>query len=378
MKITGMESFFVAPRWHFLKVTTDEGIVGWGEPIVESRARTVAEACRELGRLIIGQDPLRIEYLYNLMYKNSFYRGGPVLSSAISGIEQALWDIKGKYYNMPVYEMLGGRVRDKIRMYAHAGGATVEEYAAAVKDRADKGFTAIKSSFGEKEIVSVFRSHAYYDMCAARMEAARKVAPQVEIAIDLHGQHNPYASIQVIEAIAKYHPMFVEEPATPENMSIIADIAKKTGVPIAAGERLFTRFGFREAFELHAIAVAQPDLCHCGGILEAKKIAAMAETYFIQVAPHNPLGPISLAACLQVDACTQNFLCQEHPTHPEKWDLGEGYLKKPFVIENGYIAVPDGPGLGIEVDEDVVRERQNEGTWDSPVWTLTDGTPAEW
>ena len=160
MKITGMESFFVAPRWHFLKVTTDEGIVGWGEPIVESRARTVAEACRELGRLIIGQDPLRIEYLYNLMYKNSFYRGGPVLSSAISGIEQALWDIKGKYYNMPVYEMLGGRVRDKIRMYAHAGGATVEEYAAAVKDRADKGFTAIKSSFGEKEMVSVFRSHS--------------------------------------------------------------------------------------------------------------------------------------------------------------------------------------------------------------------------
>ena len=378
MKITAMESFFVAPRWHFLKVSTDEGIVGWGEPVVESRARTVAEACKELSRFLIGQDPLRIEYLYNVMYKNSFYRGGPVLSSAISGIEQALWDIKGKYYNMPVYEMLGGRVRDKIRMYAHAGGSTPEEFAQSCKRCSDAGFTAIKTGFSEREMISVFRSHSYYEACEAKMRAARETCKDIDIAIDLPGEHNPYSSIQVIEAIAKYHPMFVEEPATPENMTIIADIAKKTGVPIAAGERLFTRFGFREAFEQHAIAVAQPDLCHCGGILEAKKIAAMAETYFIQVAPHNPLGPISLAACLQVDACTQNFLCQEHPTHKEKWDLGEGYLKTPFVIKDGYIDVPKGPGLGIEVNEDVVRERQNEGTWDSPIWNLTDGTPAEW
>ena len=378
MKIIGMESFFVSPRWHFLKITTDEGITGWGEPVVESRAQTVATACRELFRVLIGQDPMRIEYLYNLMYKNSFYRGGPVLSSAISGIEQALWDIKGKYYNMPVYEMLGGRVRDKIRMYAHAGGKTPEEFAASVKLRAEQGFTAVKSGFSEPNMVSTMRNHTYYKRCAEFMAAAREVSGEIDIAIDLHGQHNPYASIQVIEAIAPYHPMFVEEPATPENMAVIAEIARKTSVPIAAGERLFTRFGFREALELRALAIIQPDLCHCGGILEAKKIAAMAETYFVQVAPHNPLGPISLAACLQVDACTQNFLCQEHPTHAEQWDLGKGYLKTPFEIIDGYIAVPKGPGLGIEVDEDIIRERQNAGDWDSPIWHLTDGTVAEW
>jgi len=378
MKITAMESFFVAPRWHFLKISTDEGIVGWGEPIVESRAQTVATACQELARKLIGMDPLRIEYLYNFMYKNSFYRGGPILSSAISGIEQALWDIKGKYYNMPVYEMLGGRVRDKIRMYAHIRGNTPEEFAASVKSKGELGFTAVKGGFSEPNVVSAFRSHRYYQHCADCMAAARAVNSEIDIAIDLHGQHNPYASIQVIEAIAPYHPMFVEEPATPENMAVIAEIARKTGVPIASGERLFTRFGFREAFELRALAVIQPDLCHCGGILEAKKIAAMAEAYFVQFAPHNPLGPISLASCLQVDACTQNFLCQEYPTHPEKWDLGQGYLKKPFEIVDGYIAVPEGPGLGIEIDEDVVRERANAGDWDSPSLFLTDGTVAEW
>lgn len=378
MKIRSLELFKVPPRWLFLKVTTESGLVGWGEPIVEGRADTVAACVKEMGQALIGRSAGDIEDAFQMLYRGGFYRGGAVLTSALSGIEQALWDIKGKYYQMPVYEMLGGRVRDKIRMYAHIGGRTPEEFARSVREKADLGFTAVKGGFSGSARLGAFESHAYYEHCAACMARAREQCGEIDIAIDLHGRHNPYASIQVIEAIAPYHPMFVEEPATPENMAIIAEVARKTSVPIAAGERLFTRFGFREALETRALAVVQPDLCHCGGILEAKKIAAMAETYFAQIAPHNPLGPISLAACLQVDACTQNFLCQEHPTHPEKWDLGAGYLKKPFEIVEGYIAVPEGPGLGIEVDEEVVRERQNEGTWDSPLLFMQDGAVAEW
>ncbi|AZN42886.1 galactonate dehydratase [Paenibacillus albus] len=377
MKITDMKLYHIKPRWLFLKIETDEGIVGWGEPIVEGRALTVATAIEELKRYLIGEDPLRIEHHWQVMYRGTFYRGGPVLVSAISGIEQALWDIKGKFYNMPVYEMLGGRVRDKIRMYCHCGGETPEEFAANAKKRVAAGFDAIKT--GVDAPVRNVDSLAFVESQVNKFAAAREaVGSGVDIAIDFHGRVSPAMAIRLAAALEPYYPMFIEEPCLPENVDQLLRVAQSTSIPIATGERLFTRWGFREALEKGAVAIVQPDLCHAGGIFEGRKIAAMAETYYASIAPHNPLGPISLASCLQLDACTPNFLIQEHPSMAEKWDLGEGYLKKPFEVIDGHVAIPQGPGLGIEINEEALIERSFGGDWDTPRLAYDDGSFAEW
>lgn len=378
MRITKLETFHVKPRWLFLKVHTDEGIVGLGEPVVEGRARTVATAIRELEPYLIGQDPRDIERHWQTIYRGTFYRGGPVLVSALSGVEQALWDIKGKHYGMPVYEMLGGAVRSRIRMYCGAGGASPEEAAASALARMGQGFTAVKTSVDAP--CRTIDTMAYVERHANRLSAMREaVGKDVDIAIDFHGRISPPMAIRLAKAFEPYYPMFIEEPCLPENVDTMARIAQSTTIPIAAGERVFTRWGFRELLEKQALSVAQPDLCHAGGVFEARKIAAMAEVYYAAVAPHNPLGPISLAACLQLDACTPNFLIQEHPGMAEGWDLGQGYLKKPFVVEDGYVAVPDGPGLGIELNDEVVAERAYAGDWDTPRLTHDDdGSFAEW
>jgi len=334
MKITNLQVFHVKPRWSFLKISTDEGINGWGEPMVEGRARTVETAIMEQASFLIGQDPLRIEYLWQSMYRNTFYRGGIILTSAISGIEQSLWDIKGKYYNMPVYEMLGGKYREKVRMYGHCWGATTRKIIDRALERKKNGFTAFKvllEPYTANRGVKTYIESQKYRFAEIR----QAVGDEIDIAIDFHGRVNPDIAIQIIS-------------------------------PIAAGERLVTRYGFRPLLEAGAVSVLQPDLCHAGGILEVKKIAAMAETYYCKVAPHNPLGPISLAANLQFACCTPNFLIGEHFGMKEGWDLGEGYLKKPFKIENGYINVSNKPGLGIELDEEVIAERLFDGNWDSP------------
>ncbi|MCM3629514.1 galactonate dehydratase [Paenibacillus glycanilyticus] len=377
MKITDMKLYHVKPRWLFLKIETDEGIAGWGEPIVEGRALTVATAIEELKRYLIGEDPLRIEHHWQIMYRGTFYRGGPVLVSAISGIEQALWDIKGKFYNLPVYEMLGGRVRDKIRMYCHCGGATPEEFAANAKQRVAAGFDAIKT--GVDAPVRNIDSLAFVESQVNKFAAAREAVDSgVDIAIDFHGRVSPAMAIRLAAALEPYYPMFIEEPCLPENVDQLLRVAESTSIPIATGERLFTRWGFREALEKGAVAIVQPDLCHAGGIFEGRKIAAMAETYYASIAPHNPLGPISLAACLQLDACTPNFLIQEHPSMAEKWDLGEGYLNQPFEVIGGHVAIPRGPGLGIEINEEALIERSFGGDWDTPRLAYDDGSFAEW
>ncbi|MBO7744657.1 galactonate dehydratase [Paenibacillus sp. MWE-103] len=377
MKITDMKLYHVKPRWLFLKIETDEGISGWGEPIVEGRALTVATAVEELKRYLVGQDPLRIEHHWQIMYRGTFYRGGPVLVSAISGIEQALWDIKGKFYNMPVYEMLGGKVRETIRMYSHCGGETPETIAANAKKRMEQGFNAIK--IGVDAPVRQVDSLAFVEGVVAKFAAIREAAGSgLDIAIDFHGRVSPAMSIRLAAALEPYYPMFIEEPVLPENVDALVRVAQSTSIPIATGERLFTRWGFREALEKGAVAIVQPDLCHAGGIFEGRKIAAMAEMHYASVAPHNPLGPISLASCLQLDACTPNFLIQEHPSMAEKWDLGEGYLKRPFVVENGSVAVPQGPGLGIEINEEALIERGYAGDWDTPRLAYEDGSFAEW
>ena len=371
MKITKLETFFVKPRWLFLKMHTDEGVTGWGEPIVEGWSRTVAEAVQEMGRYLLGKDPRRIEHHWQALYRGAFYRGGPVLCSALSGIEQAMWDITGKALGAPVHQLLGGAVRDRIRVYAHVGGQTPDACAASGRGSLERGFTAVKTSpFGAVRFVE---TPDFVDQAVARIAALREaVGDKVDIGIDFHGRVSPAMAIQLARAFEPFRPMFIEEPCPPENVDAMATIARSTTVPIATGERLFTKWGFREVLEKQAAAILQPDVSHAGGILEVRKIAAMAETYYAAMAPHCPLGPISLAACLQADACTPNFLCQEQVS------LGEGYLKQPFVVTNGYTDVPTGPGLGIEVDEDALADKLYDGGWENPRLWHDDGSLADW
>ncbi len=371
MKITKLETFHVKPRWHFVKISTDEGFYGWGEPIVEGRARTVETAVRELEPILIGANPLHTEALWTKMYRGTFYRGGPVLTSAISGIDQALWDIRGKYYNAPVYELLGGPTREKVRVYAHCGGSTVEEFVANAKKKIEEGFDVFK--LGIDGPIEPIPDNEFIENVSNRIGAIRDSLPKrIQLAVDFHGKISPPGALKLVKELEQYNLMFIEEPVQCENVDVMATIARSTHTPIATGERLFTRWGFREVLEKQAAMILQPDICHCGGITEARKIAAMAETYYAYIAPHNPLGPISLAAGIHVDASIPNFLCQEQ-VH-----LGEGYLKTPFSVEEGHITIPKEPGLGVEVNEDYLRENAYPGDWDTPRWFLKDGSFTEW
>ena len=372
MKITKVESFFLKPRWHFLKISTDEGICGWGEPIVEGRARTVAMAVKELEPVLIGQNPLEVERLWTEFYRGTFYRGGPVLVSAISGIDQALWDIKGKWHGVPVYELLGGPTRKRARTYAHMHGSTLNEVIENAKKSVEAGFTLFKTGPTD-DPVRPLDTIAFIDKVVEKVGRIREALPKhIDLALDFHGRFTPAMSIRLIRELEQFKLMFVEEPVQCENVDALVTVARSTCVPIATGERIFTRWGFREIIEKQAAAVLQPDLCHAGGITEVRKIAAMAETYYMHVAPHNPLGPISLAAGLQVAGSIPNFLCQEQAS------LGEGYIKDPFKIKDGHLDLPTKPGLGIEVDEEALIALQNAGDWDSPRLYNDDGSFTEW
>lgn len=385
MKITKIETFHVKPRWLFLKISTDEGIVGFGEPVVEGNSKAVEAAVHGFGRILIGENPCNIEHLWQKMYRGSFYRGGPVLTSAISGIEHALWDIKGKYHNMPVYEMLGGAVRDKIRVYPHIDGAypntgdtSTDHWVACALKRKDQGYTAMK--LGLDGPMKFLENPEIMDAFVTKFAALRQaVGNNFDIAIDFHGRVSPAMAIKLCQALEPYHPMFVEEPVLPGNVDALVQVKNATTIPIATGERLFTKWGFKDVLEKQAAAIVQPDACHAGGILEIKKIAAMAEVYFCGVAPHNPLGPISLAACLQIDACIPNFVIQEFPALDNGWDRGEVYLKNPFVVKNGYIDLPKGVGLGIEINEESLLEMAYDGDWQTPLFTdRDDQSVADW
>lgn len=382
MKVTKMELFTVPPRWLFLKVETDEGITGWGEPVVEGKADTVRAAVMEMSDYVIGQDPMRIEDLFQVLYRAGFYRGGPIVSSAISGIEQALWDIKGKFYNAPIYDLLGGACRDKTRVYSWIGGDRPSDVGLAAKRQVESGFTAVKMNATEE--LHYIDSLGKVDAAIARIAAVRDaVGNEIGIGIDFHGRvHKSMAKILAKE-LEPYRPMFIEEPVLPENNEALKEIAKYTSCPIATGERMYTRWGFKELLAQGIVDIIQPDLSHAGGILETRKIAAMAEAYDVAVAPHCPLGPIALAACLQMDACTPNAFIQEQSLgihYNQGSDLLD-YLKDPLVFDyrDGFVSNLTGPGLGIEVDEDKVREMAAVGhRWRNPVWRQEDGTVAEW
>jgi galactonate dehydratase len=372
IRITRLETFHLEPRWLLLKVTTNAGIVGWGEPLLEGRALTVETCVHEYGRMLVGCNPCDIEALWQEMHRGAFYRGGGVQTSAISGIEQALWDIKGKLLGVPVHELLGGRVRDKVRLYAWMPGAEDGDYVQhAVAARAAGGFTAFK--LVPVPAVQAIESPAVIDRIVRQVADVREsLGWDIDLALDFHGRARLAVARTLCRELAPLKPLFIEEPVLPESLAALRRLRDATPLPLATGERLFTRWAFRELIREHLVDILQPDLSHVGGIFEARKLAAMAETEEICLAPHCPLGPVALAACLQLAACTPNFFCQEHMT------LGEGLLEEPFTVRDGFVDVPDGPGLGIGIDEAALAARKGDGSWQTPQLRLADGSFAEW
>lgn len=352
MKITALETLIVQPRWVFLKIHTDEGLVGLGEPTLENRAETIVQAIAEIEPYLIGKDPTRVMHHWQAIYKHAFYRGGPVLTSALSGVEHALWDLAGKAVGLPVYKLLGGPLRDRIKVYAHCRGETLQEMAADAKAKVAEGFLALKTGIRGGRPARLIETPGFVDRVVERIGTLRDaVGREVDIAIDFHGAISPQTAGLLIKALEPFQPMFFEEVVQCQNVDVMADLARKTHIPIATGERLFTKWAFRELLEKGAASILQPDLSHAGGIFEGRLIAGMAEAHYAAIAPHCPLGPISLAAGLQLDATIPNFLAQEQVS------LGEGYLQEPFVVEDGYIALPTKPGLGIELDEAAVAAK---------------------
>ncbi|MES2730882.1 MAG: galactonate dehydratase [Bacteroidota bacterium] len=382
MKIKSYELFQVPPRWLFLKIETDEGIVGWGEPVIEGKAATVKAAVDELMEYLIGKDPMHIEDHWNVMYRAGFYRGGPILMSAIAGIDQALWDIKGKFYNAPVHQLLGGKARDKMKVYSWIGGDRPAEVGLAAKKMAEQGFLAVKMNATEE--LQYVDSYDKIDEAIRRIAAVREaVGPAFGIGIDFHGRvHKPMAKILAKE-LEFYRPMFIEEPVLPENNEDLREIANHVAIPIATGERMFSKWQFKTLLKDGYVDIIQPDVSHAGGITECKKIISMAEAFDVAAAPHCPLGPIALAACLQVDATCHNAFIQEQSLgihYNQGSDLLD-YLtdKTVFQYENGYVNIPDKPGLGIEINEEHVRKMAAVGhNWRNPVWRHADGSVAEW
>ena len=384
MQITDYELFQVPPRWLFLRVETSDGLVGWGEPIVEGRAATVRTAVEELmDSLLVGEDPTRIEDHWQTMYRGGFYRGGPVLMSAIAGIDQALWDIKGKQFGAPVYELLGGRARDRVRIYQGVGGDSPEEVGAHAAEVVDEGgLTAVKTSVDPTSWRRIESPAQVREACEYFGAVRDAVGDDVDAAIDFHGRISKPMAKRLVAELEEHEPMFVEEPVLAEHNDALGEIAGHTSLPIATGERLFSRAEFKPLLESQAVDVVQPDLSHAGGITEVHKIASMAEAYDVALAPHCPLGPISLASCIQIDVNCPNALIQEQSLNV--YTAGDNsklqYLEDPSVLvcEDGYVEAPTGPGLGIEVDEEYVREQSADVNWHNPVYRHDDGGIAEW
>jgi len=380
MKIAKIEQFFPRPRMRLVKITTDNGLVGWGETTLEGKPKSTMGAVEELADYLIGKDPLRIEHHWQHIYRSAFFRGGNVLMSALSGLDQALWDISGKHYGVPVYKLLGGAVRDRVRVYAHWGIRDLtDEGKAKSKERLDwlvkkGGYTAFKSGPGGK-----WRAHEppavidHFVQCAYLMR--EWVGPEVELAFDFHGKMTPALAIEVCHELKGMRPMFVEEPVPQDNIDALKLVSDHVPFPIATGERLLSRWEFRQVLEKQAAAYIQPDGSHAGGISELKRIANMAEVYYIHIMPHCAIGPVALSACLHVDAVVPNFLIQES-VGP---DFITGIVQEEWPVVNGFIELPTTPGLGFEINEAEVaktvtyrEELGGEHFYDS------DGSVADW
>jgi galactonate dehydratase len=382
LKISKITVYKVKPRWIFVKLSTDEGIDGWGEMISGTKTETVVAGAYEVGeRFLLGQNPFEIERLFQEMHR-SFFRGGPIHGTIVSGLEMAVWDIKGKALSVPIYELLGGAARDRIKVYSWIGGDRPDDVAEQAQDRVDRGFTAVKMNATEE--LHYIDSYVKIEEVVKRVASIReRFGSKLDIGIDFHGRvHKPMAKV-LAKALEPYHPMFLEEVVLPENEEHFKEVAQLVATPLATGERLYTRWQFKTLFQQGAIDVIQPDVALCGGIMEMRKIAAMAEAYDVAVAPHAPYGPVALAATLQVDSCTPNVFIQEQSLgiHYNKgFDLLDFVKNKEvFQYRDGYVELPSKPGLGLEMDEDRVRDISQEGLiWTNPKWKNYDGTIAEW
>ncbi|MBF9134298.1 galactonate dehydratase [Plantactinospora sp. S1510] len=380
-KIVRVETFLVPPRWLFVRIETDSGIVGWGEATCEGRSETVRTAVQQLSELLVGRDALRIEDHWQLMTKGSFYRGGPILASAVSGLDQALWDIAGKHFDAPVHQLLGGPVRDRIRVYGWVGGDEPAEVADHIAEQVAAGLTAVKMNASGR--MSPVASVAELDGVVRRVAAAREVLGEDrDVAVDFHGRFTLANARRVAPLLEPFRPFFLEEPVVPENSHLIGEFVRSTTTPVSTGERLYSRQEFLPVLQA-GIAVAQPDVSHAGGITEVRKIAALAEVYDVQLAPHCPLGPIALAACLQVGFATPNYLIQEQSIgihyNSDAEVLDYVVDRTPFDFADGHIARLTGPGLGVEIDENAVRLADKRGhAWRGPTWRHPDGSFAEW
>jgi galactonate dehydratase len=382
MKIVDVTSCLVPPRWLFLKITTDEGLVGWGEPVLEGHARTQAAKIDELRDFLVGRNPLHIEDTWQAIYRHGCYRGGPVLMSAISGIDMALWDIKGKYHNAPIHALLGGPVRDSIRSYCWIGGDRPHNLVEGAKQLQAAGFDACK--FNATEELAFIDTSRKVDEVVERVSQLREaLGNTMDFGLDFHGRvHAPMAKV-LIRELEHTRPMFIEDAVVSTQLEAMADIARSTSIPLVVGERLHSRYDFKRVFELRAASIINPDPAHVGGISEMVRIGAMAEAYDVALAPHCPLGPIALAACLQVGAVCYNATIQEQSLgihYNEGGDLGDYLLPDGgFALDKGYLAIPQRPGLGIEVDEAHVLKQAAIGhNWTAPVWRHEDGSIAEW
>ena len=379
MKIGRIETFYVPPRWLFVRIETEDGAVGWGEASLEGYAEAVDGAFEAMRDRFIGHDARRIEDIWQVAYRGGFYRGGPVLMSALAGLEQALWDLKGKAYGIPAWEMLGGKVRERIRAYAWIGGDRPDDVASASRARREQGFSAIKmNATAELDWIGTPK---LFDEVVERVQAAQ--AEGMDVGLDFHGRVPKPMAKQLAKVLEPLGLLFIEEPLLSENQEGLAQIANLTSTPIALGERLFSRWDFKPFFEGRSVDIIQPDLSHAGGLLECRKIAAMAEAYDIAVAPHCPLGPLALAACLQLAACTPNVAIQEMSLGIH-YNVGHdllNFVTNPEALSpvDGHLPIPEGAGLGVVIDEAAVREAHKERhRWRNPVWRHKDGSFAEW
>jgi galactonate dehydratase len=382
MKITRLATYRVAPRWMFLKIETDEGISGWGEPVIEGRARTVEAAVLEFAETLVGKDPTRINDLWQTMYRSNFYRGGPILMSAIAGIDQALWDIKGKALGVPVYELLGGKVRDRMKVYSWVGGDRPGDIVDHMRRLMEGGFDAFKLN-GTEEMAMLDTPRAVDAAVKKIADVHEALGTSISFGIDFHGRVSAPMAKVLLRELEPYRPLFVEEPVLAEQAEHYPRLAASTCIPLAAGERMYSRFEFKRVLEAGGISILQPDLSHAGGITECHKIAAMAEAYDVALAPHCPLGPVALAACLQVDFVSHNAVLQEQSMgiHYNRGAELLDYVinKQDFHIEGGFIGAPPRPGLGVEIDEErVIAASKEAPDWRNPVWRHADGSVAEW
>lgn len=356
MRITGFETVPIEGRAMILKMHTDEGVVGFGEPLNYEHWRVVAQAVQDMAEYLVGRDPSQIEDHWQAMYRSSYARSMPILVGALSGIEMAMWDVVGKMFGVPVWKLLGGSVRERVRVYTGIGGGdTLEGLAEAAREKVEMGFTAVKMGGSSKPVRYVDNPKTVKEVVDRVAVVREAVGDEVDIAVDLHRRFSPAMATVVCRELEPFHLLFAEEPCHPENDNPIRDLSRSTTVPIATGERHLTRWGFRELIEKEGCAILQPDIRHCGGISELRKIANMAETHYMAIAPHNAAGPVGVAASIHVCASVPNFLICEGGNK-----LGQGLFNTPLTFKDGFIELPTAPGLGVDMEDAAIEAVRDE------------------